>query len=103
YSASSSRDLYSFPTRRSSDLSNLDFITVSKLRKMIDKWKVAGKTVVIAEHRLYYLLGIVDRFVVLNNGTIENIYSCDEFSAMRKDRKSTRLNSSHVSISYAVF
>ncbi|HBV04357.1 ABC transporter ATP-binding protein [Mammaliicoccus lentus] len=66
--------------------SNLDFITVSKLRKMIDKWKVAGKTVVIAEHRLYYLLGIVDRFVVLNNGTIENIYSCDEFSAMRNEQ-----------------
>src|SRR5699024_11507271 len=93
---SPSLDVHSFPTRRSSDLqrlldrdifnlsggekqliacigvtvcqhdlivldepsSNLDFITVSKLRKMIDKWK---------------------------------------------DRKSTRLNSSHVSISYAVF
>ena len=66
--------------------SNLDFITVSKSRTMIDKWKVAGKTVVIAEHRLYYLLGIVDRFVVLNNGTIENTYSCDEFSAMRNEQ-----------------
>lgn len=66
--------------------SNLDFLTISKLRELIDKWKHAGKTVVIAEHRLYYLLGIVDRFVVLNNGAIKNVYSGDEFSTMRNEQ-----------------
>src|SRR5207253_3567441 len=37
---------------------------------------------------------------LFNNGTIALIVAC---RALRLDRKSTRLNSSHVAISYAVF
>src|SRR6202046_5876179 len=33
----------------------------------------------------------------------DNLFCCRFASCRRKDRKSTRLNSSHVSISYAVF
>src|SRR5439155_20105215 len=70
------RDLHSFPTRRSSDLVHLaapDFVDVSGHRD---------------EPRLFD-----DNPQHLN----------DIIISVEKDRKSTRLNSSHVAISYAVF
>ncbi|MCB7350103.1 ABC transporter, partial [Megasphaera massiliensis] len=40
--------------------SNLDFKAVQKLARMIQSWKQQGKTIVIAEHRLHYLLDLAD-------------------------------------------
>src|SRR5688572_10568441 len=37
------------------------------------------------------------------NGNFEELCFCDEFVSRKQDRKSTRLNSSHSQISYAVF
>lgn len=54
--------------------SNLDGYAVSELKKMVEYWKQKGKTVVIAEHRLHYLLDVADRFVYLKEGKI-----CGEF------------------------
>ena len=33
-----------------------------------------GKTILIAEHRLYYLMGLADRIVYLEQGRIEKIF-----------------------------
>src|SRR5699024_10513127 len=52
------------------------------LTEMVVKWAVKGPSYRDARDRFYDLLG---------------------YQAMSQDRKSTRLNSSHVSISYAVF
>ena len=41
--------------------SNLDLHTISDLKEVIRKWKEQGKTVIIAEHRLYYLMELADR------------------------------------------
>ena len=41
--------------------SNLDISATEDLRHMIQRWKEQGKTVVIAEHRLYYLRDLIDR------------------------------------------
>ena len=37
--------------------SNLDVVTIADLKQVVAKWKAMGKTVIIAEHRLYYLSG----------------------------------------------
>lgn len=50
--------------------SNLDVRHIAILEGIIKKWKEQGKTVIISEHRLYYLTGIADRFVCLAKGKI---------------------------------
>ena len=51
--------------------SNLDIYASAELRKMISIWKAQGKTLVIAEHRLHYLRGLIDRVIYMKNGRIE--------------------------------
>ena len=41
---------------------------------MIQIWKQQGKTVIIAEHRLYYLKELIDRVIYLKDGKIEKDY-----------------------------
>src|SRR5207249_9803238 len=80
-----SRDLHSFPTRRSSDLVGLTLwaVGVSAIGIL---FVILTKTIV---QPLLAIPGLAQYFAVFVHGAI--------------DRKSTRLNSSHVSISYAVF
>jgi len=58
--------------------SNLDSESIDNLKKVLEKWKSQGRTVVIAEHRLYYLRDLVDRLVVMNEGRITRIFNHDE-------------------------
>ena len=44
--------------------SNLDISAIRELREIVAQWKTSGKTVLIAEHRLWWLRGLVDRVVV---------------------------------------
>src|SRR5690606_41602532 len=89
------RDLYSFPTRRSSDLlmeARIPLPDLTLAREMQAIRDIAhdvdGKaTVELADGRR------------LTGAEIQQAY----LDAVRADRKSTRLNSSHVKISYAVF
>src|SRR2546427_8822186 len=46
-----------------------------------------------------HLTGLLDQLTVLGNGLNDSF----DFSETNQDRKSTRLNSSHSQISYAVF
>lgn len=50
--------------------SNLDLRSIANLKAVIGKWKEQGKTVIIAEHRLYYLMEIADRVIYMENGRI---------------------------------
>ena len=58
--------------------SNLDISATEDLRQMIRVWKKQGKTVIIAEHRLYYLQDLIDRVLYLKDGKIEMDYSSQE-------------------------
>lgn len=58
--------------------SNLDTAATQDLKRMIEVWKSQGKTIVIAEHRLYYLSNLVDRVIFLKNGRIAATYSMSE-------------------------
>src|SRR5439155_4241384 len=53
--------------------------------------------------RLAWTGGLSTMFVWMGTGTQWLILSATEMSEHKTDRKSTRLNSSHVAISYAVF
>lgn len=59
--------------------SNLDLHTISDLKEVIRKWKEQGKTVIIAEHRLYYLMELADRIVYMEDGKIVKDIYIDEF------------------------
>lgn len=58
--------------------SNLDQSATEDLCRMIRVWKQQGKTILIAEHRLYYLKELIDRVLYLNDGRIEKDYTAQE-------------------------
>src|SRR5690554_7260991 len=80
----SHRDLHSFPTRRSSDLDLLQGAFCEQLRLEVGDFVLRRADGLFA----YQLAVVVDDA---------------EQGVNAVDRKSTRLNSSHVRISYAVF
>src|SRR5207253_9067822 len=88
------RDLPSFPTRRSSDLISI----------VMHYGDGPGAIVSLANSAAYNavtLLWIV--YFRQQSQSIPEIDVAPELNALNVDRKSTRLNSSHVAISYAVF
>src|SRR5687768_17947242 len=58
-----------------------------------------GQSIIFISHKLYEVLEIADRITVIRRGEVVGTRLPSE----TKDRKSTRLNSSHGYISYAVF
>src|SRR5207302_11412018 len=93
------RDLHSFPTRRSSDLDPDDVTRVNVIDKYRD-WLVAGVGRLREHRKIFKQIGAKPVMFVM----CESIQHADRIGEwLREDRKSTRLNSSHVKISYAVF
>ena len=58
--------------------SNLDTRATADLAQIITDWKAAGKTIIIAEHRLYYLKGIADRMIFMRDGKIEKEFDLND-------------------------
>lgn len=59
--------------------SNLDKESIERLKNTLLLWKKQGKTIVIAEHRLYWLKEICDRVVYLEHGRIMFDITMQEF------------------------
>jgi energy-coupling factor transport system ATP-binding protein len=68
--------------------SNLDAAAIEDLRKLIALWKSKGKTIIAAEHRLYYLRELADRVVYMKDGRIERIFTAEELKMMPGSRLS---------------
>lgn len=62
--------------------SNLDMAAIHELQEHLRLIKAQGKTVLIAEHRLYYLMNVVDRIVYLEQGHIAGIFTSAEFKKL---------------------
>lgn len=60
---------------------NLDLKTIADLKEIVSRWKRAGKTVVIVEHRLYYLRDVADRICYVKNGQIAYEWTPAELEA----------------------
>ncbi|MET7403320.1 ABC transporter ATP-binding protein [Dactylosporangium sp. NPDC005572] len=62
--------------------SNLDADAVQRLTASLALLKARGMTIVVAEHRLRYLRGILDRVVVMREGRTEVQWSAQQFRAL---------------------
>lgn len=66
--------------------SNLDYQTIEILREQILKLKKLGKTIILSEHRLYYLKDLADRYLYIVAGKVMKEYSSEEIKQLtRKD------------------
>ncbi|MBR1553962.1 MAG: ABC transporter ATP-binding protein [Oscillospiraceae bacterium] len=50
--------------------SNLDFYAIGQLKEVLHQWKKQGKTIVIAEHRLFFLRELADRMLIMADGVV---------------------------------
>lgn len=50
--------------------SNLDMASIEDLKSYLRVLKKQGKTILIAEHRIYYLMDIVDRIAYMKDGKL---------------------------------
>lgn len=67
--------------------SNLDSSTIHDLKKIVLEWKKQGKTVVLSEHRLSWLIEVADRFICFSKGHIVGDYSTEEFVNLSNDER----------------
>lgn len=70
--------------------SNLDVPAIADLQALLRRLKSQGKTIVIAEHRLYYLQDIVDRVIYMENGRIQAEYTGSAFRHMQAEERSSK-------------
>jgi energy-coupling factor transport system ATP-binding protein len=76
--------------------SNLDATTIDELRTLIAEWKAAGCAVLIAEHRLHYLQGVADRWVLMEAGRIVEQFGTADLARLTATEASRRgLRSPH--------
>ena len=62
---------------------------VAVLKELMRKLKQAGHTIVVAEHRLYYLTDLADRFLYMENGRLQKEWSAMELLQLSElERKS---------------
>lgn len=62
--------------------SNLDKKAINRLRENLKRIKENKKTIVISEHRLYYLMDLADRFLYMEDGRITKEFTADEMRAL---------------------
>ncbi len=66
--------------------SNLDTDAVEELRRIIEIWKRKGKTIIIAEHRLYYLRELIDRVIYMKDGVVAGEYTARAFRSLPPEK-----------------
>lgn len=67
--------------------SNLDAASIQELHDIMTLWKRQGKTIIISEHRLYFLRGLADRFLYMQNGKIIKEYSASQFESLTEEER----------------
>ncbi len=66
---------------------NLDFAATQQLKEILLALKKQGKTLLLSEHRLYYLADIADEFWVMADGEIKGKYTAAEAKAFSVERR----------------
>ncbi len=65
---------------------NLDFAATQQLKQILLALKKQGKTLLLSEHRLYYLADIADEYWVMADGEIKRRYTSDEAKALSPEQ-----------------
>ncbi len=69
--------------------SNLDMDSIHALKEHLKLIKGQGKTILIAEHRLYYLMELADKIIYLEQGRIKGIYTPKELAALPQEQRAS--------------
>ncbi len=67
---------------------NLDHAAVNRFRETLLKLKAQGKTLILSEHRLYYLSGIADEYWIIDGGEIKQKLSAEQMAEKNIDELS---------------
>lgn len=67
--------------------SNLDLYYIEKIAEVISLLKESGKTLIISEHRLYFLNELIDRAFLIKEGKLEKEFSQQEFLALSEQSR----------------
>lgn len=59
--------------------SNLDEENIKVIKEMLVQLKDKGKTLIISEHRIFYLMDIIDRIFLIKDGEIQSEYTKIDF------------------------
>ncbi len=68
---------------------NLDFAATQQLKEILLALKKQGKTLLLSEHRLYYLADIADEYWVMADGEIKGKYTAAEAKAFSAEQRQT--------------
>ncbi|MDR2403892.1 MAG: ABC transporter ATP-binding protein [Spirochaetaceae bacterium] len=68
--------------------SNLDIKSIGELKEHLRLIKAQGSIIIVAEHRIYYLMELVDRIIHLEQGRVTGIYTPAELTAFPEARRS---------------
>jgi len=66
--------------------SNLDEENILIIKEMLIKLKDKGKTLIISEHRIFYLMDIVDRVFLIQAGKIKSEYTKTDFMKIPSEK-----------------
>lgn len=70
--------------------SNLDESHIDIMKEHLGWLKESGQTIVVAEHRLYYLLDMADRFIFMKNGGIVHNFTKEMILNLSSDEVTKR-------------
>lgn len=74
---------------------NLDYEATKRLAHIMGHLKEQGYTIIVVEHRFYYLRELIDRVLLIQNGQIEHTWSANTFCGLsEKERVSYGLRTS---------
>lgn len=68
---------------------NLDTVGIEKLCRRLELIKREGHTVIVAEHRLAWLMSLADRVLYMRAGRIEREFSRDKFMHLSDDERTS--------------
>ena len=66
--------------------SNLDPEAIQELRRLLLLIKAQGKTIIVSEHRLYFLNGIADRIILMEHGKLKQSWSASDFALLSDEQ-----------------
>lgn len=69
---------------------SLDIDSIRRLAEVVSQLKARGKTVLVSEHRLWWLADIADRVVIMENGDITAQWTAAEFAALSGEERHDR-------------
>ncbi len=69
---------------------SLDVASMRRLTEVVASLKAQGKTVIVSEHRLWWLSGVADRVVLMEDGAIAADWTAGEFARLPRAERAAR-------------